>query len=47
MTAHLQLLEKARAEHIDVYYVGDSITRRWGATDLAPPPTGDPSALRK
>jgi lysophospholipase L1-like esterase len=31
--AHAQLLEKARAGGIDVYFVGDSITRRWGATD--------------
>src|SRR4051794_4549061 len=33
MIAHAQLLEKARAGGIDVYFVGDSITRRWGATD--------------
>jgi lysophospholipase L1-like esterase len=33
MTAHAQLLDKARAGGIDVYFVGDSITRRWGATD--------------
>ncbi|MFL5340572.1 MAG: CotH kinase family protein [Gemmataceae bacterium] len=32
-TAHVQLLEKARKGQIDVYFVGDSITRRWGATD--------------
>jgi lysophospholipase L1-like esterase len=32
-TAHAQLLEKARKGAIDVYFVGDSITRRWGATD--------------
>jgi lysophospholipase L1-like esterase len=31
--AHQQLLEKARTGGIDVYFVGDSITRRWGATD--------------
>ena len=31
--AHEQLLEKARRGKIDVYFVGDSITRRWGATD--------------
>ncbi len=31
--AHEQLLEKARHGHIDVYFIGDSITRRWGATD--------------
>ena len=33
MIAHEQLLEKARTGGIDVYFVGDSITRRWGATD--------------
>src|SRR5476651_315143 len=31
--AHAQLLEKARRGGIDIYFVGDSITRRWGATD--------------
>jgi lysophospholipase L1-like esterase len=31
--AHKQLLEKARRGRIDVYFVGDSITRRWGTTD--------------
>ena len=31
--AHQQLLEKAARGGIDVYFVGDSITRRWGATD--------------
>lgn len=31
--AHQQLLEKARSGRIDVYFAGDSITRRWGATD--------------
>lgn len=31
--AHQQLLEKARKGGIDIYFVGDSITRRWGATD--------------
>ena len=31
--AHAQLLEKARSGRIDVYFAGDSITRRWGATD--------------
>ena len=31
--AHEQLLSKARQGHIDVYFEGDSITRRWGATD--------------
>jgi lysophospholipase L1-like esterase len=32
-TAHEQLLEKAKKGKIDVYFAGDSITRRWGATD--------------
>jgi lysophospholipase L1-like esterase len=31
--AHEQLLEKARAGGVDIYFEGDSITRRWGATD--------------
>jgi lysophospholipase L1-like esterase len=31
--AHQQLLEKAKKGRIDIYFVGDSITRRWGATD--------------
>ena len=31
--AHAQLVEKARKGGIDVYFAGDSITRRWGATD--------------
>jgi lysophospholipase L1-like esterase len=30
---HEQLLEKARTGRIDLYFLGDSITRRWGATD--------------
>ncbi len=33
MTAHAQLLEKTRKGRIDVYFLGDSIVRRWGATD--------------
>ncbi|HTY63982.1 MAG TPA: GDSL-type esterase/lipase family protein [Acidobacteriota bacterium] len=33
MIAHEQLLDKARRGGIDVYFEGDSITRRWGATD--------------
>ena len=33
MTAHAQLLEKAKRGGIDIYFEGDSITRRWGATD--------------
>jgi lysophospholipase L1-like esterase len=32
-TAHQQLLAKAKQGGIDVYFEGDSITRRWGATD--------------
>jgi lysophospholipase L1-like esterase len=32
-TAHEQLLAKAKQGKIDVYFIGDSITRRWGATD--------------
>jgi lysophospholipase L1-like esterase len=32
-TAHEQHLAKAKAGKIDVYFLGDSITRRWGATD--------------
>jgi len=31
--AHEQLIEKAKKGGIDVYFLGDSITRRWGATD--------------
>src|SRR5688500_11869660 len=31
--AHQQLLEKKTRGQIDVYFLGDSITRRWGATD--------------
>jgi cephalosporin-C deacetylase len=33
--AHEQLLAKKAAGRIDVYFVGDSITRRWGASDAA------------
>jgi lysophospholipase L1-like esterase len=33
LQAHQQLVEKAKRGGIDVYFVGDSITRRWGATD--------------
>jgi len=33
MIAHAQLLDKARRGGIDIYFEGDSITRRWGATD--------------
>ncbi len=31
--AHQQLVAKAKAGGIDVYFLGDSITRRWGCTD--------------
>src|SRR3954469_20937728 len=31
--AHEQLLEKAKKGGIDVYFEGDSITRRWGTSD--------------
>lgn len=31
--AHRQLLAKAQAGGISLYFLGDSITRRWGATD--------------
>ena len=33
LTAHAQLLEKAKKGGVDVYFEGDSITRRWGAAD--------------
>jgi lysophospholipase L1-like esterase len=33
LLAHQQLVQKARQGGIDVYFVGDSIVRRWGATD--------------
>jgi lysophospholipase L1-like esterase len=32
-TAHERLVQKAKGGVIDVYFVGDSITRRWGALD--------------
>ncbi len=32
---HQQLLKKRTQGQIDVYFVGDSITRRWGCTDAA------------
>lgn len=31
--AHRQLIDKANTGGIDVYFTGDSIVRRWGATD--------------
>lgn len=33
LIAHAELVEKAQRGRIDVYFVGDSITRRWGALD--------------
>jgi lysophospholipase L1-like esterase len=33
LLAHEQLLEKKKAGRIDIYFEGDSIVRRWGATD--------------
>lgn len=33
LIAHAQLVQKARQGGIDIYFVGDSITRRWGAAD--------------
>ena len=33
MVAHEQLLRKAKQGRIDIYFVGDSIVRRWGALD--------------
>ena len=31
--AHRDLLEKAKSGRIDIYFEGDSITRRWGTSD--------------
>ena len=33
MLAHSELLEKAKQGRIDVYFEGDSVTRRWGTSD--------------
>jgi len=33
--AHEQLLVKAKQGRIDIYFAGDSITRRWGCSDAA------------
>jgi len=33
LIGHSRLIEKAKQGRIDVYFEGDSITRRWGATD--------------
>ncbi|AIE85929.1 Glycoprotein gp2 [Fimbriimonas ginsengisoli Gsoil 348] len=35
LIAHFQLLQKAAKGGIDVYFEGDSITRRWGTSDAA------------
>ncbi len=35
LIAHAQLLQKAAKGGIDVYFEGDSITRRWGTSDAA------------
>jgi len=34
MLAHEQLLAKRKGGQIDVFFMGDSITRRWGASDV-------------
>lgn len=33
MLAHHELVQKARRGRIDIYFEGDSITRRWGTSD--------------
>ncbi|HSE24395.1 MAG TPA: GDSL-type esterase/lipase family protein [Pyrinomonadaceae bacterium] len=33
MIAHEELLKKAKTGRIDIYFEGDSITRRWGTSD--------------
>jgi lysophospholipase L1-like esterase len=33
MIAHAELLEKKKKGRIDIYFEGDSITRRWGTSD--------------
>ena len=35
LKAHTQLLEKTKKGVIDIYFEGDSIARRWGATDYS------------
>ena len=35
LIAHMQLVQKAAKGGIDVYFEGDSITRRWGTSDTA------------
>ena len=33
LSGHAELVDKAKKGGIDIYFVGDSIARRWGATD--------------
>ena len=33
LSAHAELVDKAKKGGIDIYFAGDSIARRWGATD--------------
>jgi lysophospholipase L1-like esterase len=33
LSAHAELVDKAKKGGIDIYFIGDSIARRWGATD--------------
>jgi lysophospholipase L1-like esterase len=33
LVAHQRLLDQAKKGHTDIYFEGDSITRRWGASD--------------
>src|SRR5437868_2022845 len=35
LSKHTELVEKAKKGHIDLYFEGDSITRRWEATHKA------------
>jgi lysophospholipase L1-like esterase len=41
LPGHQQLLEKARKGGIDIYFLGDSITRRWQGTDDQHKPNWD------
>jgi lysophospholipase L1-like esterase len=41
MPGHQQLLEKAKKGGIDIYFLGDSITRRWQGTDDQHKPNWD------
>ncbi len=33
LKAHEELVQKAKTGRIDLYFLGDSITRRWGTSD--------------